>query len=496
MLDTTLLSLGRPVCAWTDASRRFALHFSPDVIARLGMESSIALEKVPRRGLEIGGILLGRTETEGNLTTFWVEGFRAVESEHRWGPSYLLSDPDFATLREEMDRCGSGCIGIYRSQTRARQLALDVSDVKMFGQCFPTGNALFLMLAPALGKAAFFSRADADLKCVREFGLPATIRLRRDPSTRPNRLHNRSTWSLPAPAAEVPAKVGAKAKTRSWYSTALIAILLLGAGASGLSGLLSQRATRGIAGPKVVELKVQPVGSSLHVRWDPNSPALRGAARVVLHVQDGDYRSDRDLATSEVRSGSASYEPRTDEVLLRIDAYSSAPSAFGSVRVISAPRRPVTNAAPVPNLARPAASLPPAPAKAPPPASPVPNMVRPIPKDGNATRAWLGMSLRNVTRDVALAFHLPQPTGLLVTKVDAWSPAGTSGVESGDILVALDAQRIADTQELQLKLREMTHGRTATLAVFRDGAIRQIEVNVVGETPGRVAQSAAVGAHP
>jgi hypothetical protein len=456
------------------------------------MESSIAFEKVPRRGLEIGGILLGRTETEGNLTTFWVDGFRPVESEHRWGPSYVLSDPDFARLREEMDRCGSGCVGIYRSQTRARRLALDVWDVKVFGQCFPTGNALLLMLAPALGKAAFFSRADADLKCVRELGLPATIRLRRDPSTRQNRQHNRSTWSLPAPAAEVPARLGAKAKTRSWYSTALIALLLLGAGASGLSAFLSQRAARSLTAPKVVDLKVQPVGSSLHVRWDPNSPALRGAARVVLHVQDGDYRSDRDLAPSEVRSGSTTYASKSDEVFLRIDAYSSAPSAFGSVRVVSLPRRAATNPAPAPNIVRTPASLPPAPIAK--PVTPPVNPVHLIPKDSNGTKVWLGMSLRNVTRDVALAFHLPQPSGLLVTKVDAWSPAGTSGVESGDILLALDAQRIVDTQELQLKIREMTQGKTATLAIFRDGVIRQIEVNV-GEIPGRVAQSAAVAAH-
>jgi serine protease Do len=114
---------------------------------------------------------------------------------------------------------------------------------------------------------------------------------------------------------------------------------------------------------------------------------------------------------------------------------------------------------------------------------------------GNAAKVWLGMSLRPVTRDVALAFHLPQPSGLLVTRVDVWSPAGTSGLESGDILLALDAQRIADIQDLELKIREMTQRKTVTMAVFRDGAIHQIEVNV-GEIPGRVAQSAAVVAQP
>lgn len=411
--------------------------------------------------------MLGRMETEGHQTTFWVEGFRRLES-----------DPYFACLREEMDKSGSNCIGIYRSQARARRLALDVGDVNVFGQCFRTGNALFLMLAPALGKAAFFSRADADLKCVREFALPGpgTLRHRRD------RSHPRPTLRLPAPA-DPPAKLAVMAKTKSWYSAALIAVLLAGSGAIGLAGLLAHRAERA---PKVVDLKVQPFGASLHVRWDPNSPALRGAARVALHVQDGDYRSDRDLAASEIRSGSTTYESKSDEVFLRIDAYSTAPRAVGSVRVIGSPRRLATSATPAPNLARPAPAKPIVPAASP---------VQQTAKDANATKAWLGMSLRNVTRDVAMAFHLPQPSGLLVTKVDAWSPAGTSGVESGDILLALDAQRITDTQELQMKLRGMSEGRTATLAVFRDGAIHQIEVTVA-ERPGRVEQTAAVAAHP
>lgn len=490
MLDTTLSALGGPVCAWTDASKTYALHFSPEVIERLGIESSAAFEKVPRRGLEIGGILLGRAETVGNATTFWVEGFRPIESEHRWGPSYLLSERDFARLREEFEKSGGGSVGVYRSQTRAKQLALDVADVNVFGQCFPTGNALFLMLSPALAKAAFFSRADADLKCVRELGLPApgSVRLRRDPAPRPHhRPHNRPPRSLPAPAVEVPAKLGAKAKTRSWYSAALIVMLLLGASATSLTGLLTHRVERA-GGPGVVDVKVQPVGSSLHVHWDPTSPALRGAARVVLHVEDGDYRSDRDLAPAEIRRGTTTYESKSDEVLVRIDAYSSGPSAFGSVRVISPAGRAVTTPVPVPNVVRPAATV--APARVfTPPVSPVVQ----IPKDGSATRTWLGMSLRNVTRDVALAFHLPQPTGLLVTKVDAWSPAGTGGLESGDILLALDGQRMTDLQELQLKIHGMAAGRTATLGVFRDGVIRQIQVTVE-EAPGRVTERAAVGA--
>jgi serine protease Do len=101
------------------------------------------------------------------------------------------------------------------------------------------------------------------------------------------------------------------------------------------------------------------------------------------------------------------------------------------------------------------------------------------------------MSLRPVTRDVALAFHLPQTYGFLITRVDAGRSAGTSGLESGDILIALNGQRIADTPELKLKIREMAHGTTATVAVFRNGEIHQIEVNF--GRAGSAAQSAAVG---
>src|ERR1700733_7187294 len=124
MLETTPLASGQPVCAWSDASRTFALHLSPDVLRRLAIECSTEFERVPRRGLEIGGLLLGRTTTEGNKTTFWVDGFRVVESEHRWGPSYLLSESDFARFQDEFGGCGGGCVGTYRSQTRAKQLTL------------------------------------------------------------------------------------------------------------------------------------------------------------------------------------------------------------------------------------------------------------------------------------------------------------------------------------------------------------------------------------
>lgn len=60
------------------------------------------------------------------------------------------------------------------------------------------------------------------------------------------------------------------------------------------------------------------------------------------------------------------------------------------------------------------------------------------------------------------------------------------GLVSGDILLAFDAQRIADMEDLQAKVREKSHGGPVTLAVFRNGEIRQVEVNLGIGRPAQI----------
>ena len=73
---------------------RFAIETTPEALARLTAEVWMAFKRVPRRGLEIGGVLLGAARRSEQVTTFRMEGYETVESEHRSGPSYLLSETD------------------------------------------------------------------------------------------------------------------------------------------------------------------------------------------------------------------------------------------------------------------------------------------------------------------------------------------------------------------------------------------------------------------
>ncbi len=175
MAQVVLSPIGQPICAWTEGSREFAIQVHADVLARLAMEVRVAFKRVPRRGLEVGGILLGRTDRRDDATTFWIEGFECIDSEHRSGPSYILSEPDWVLLREALTKKGTASLGIFRSQTRSQQLLLEEADSKLFEKCFAGGDALFLLACPVAAKAAFFVREDGEMKCVYEFGLGSSL---------------------------------------------------------------------------------------------------------------------------------------------------------------------------------------------------------------------------------------------------------------------------------------------------------------------------------
>lgn len=307
-----------PSCEWTDASRKFELHIDPDVIAPLGA--------VPRHGLETSGVLLGRAEPGRNGTTFWVEGFRPVDSDQR--------------LREEIRRNGSACLGIYRCEMRLEKLQSDRQDVKAFERCFEAGSAVFLMIVPGLHKAAVFTRVTRKLKCIGEFALPGLfLRL----PGRGGPIRSRRSRPITPPEREIPElapppKTGFANKfaLKFGIAAAALGLLFLGAAGSNFAPSLRPYLPKEAASASFVDLKVQPVGSSLLLTWFPNSSALRNSTRVILHIQDGAYRSDRELTASEFHKGSLAYAAKNGQVIFRMDAYSAQPNATGTIQVISA----------------------------------------------------------------------------------------------------------------------------------------------------------------
>lgn len=125
------------------------------------------------------------------------------------------------------------------------------------------------------------------------------------------------------------------------------------------------------------------------------------------------------------------------------------------------------------------------------------DMVRRVLKDlmtkGKVVRGWLGVSIQNVTPVIAKQFRLPGHTGILVSDVLPNSPAKKAGMKRGDVILALNGQKVVDANDLRLRVSQISPGTDAELSIIRDGHRRNITVRV-GELPAKLSMMG--GAEP
>ena len=102
--------------------------------------------------------------------------------------------------------------------------------------------------------------------------------------------------------------------------------------------------------------------------------------------------------------------------------------------------------------------------------------------------AWLGVTLDDMTQELAKALGLPQSTGAIISEVDPTGPGGPS-LRPGDVLEALDGVRLNNSRAFMRAIVTMAIGQAAHLTVWRDGKQQQITVTAAEwphHTPGAV----------
>ena len=90
---------------------------------------------------------------------------------------------------------------------------------------------------------------------------------------------------------------------------------------------------------------------------------------------------------------------------------------------------------------------------------------------GRVRRAWLGIAGAQAPLPPPLAAKLGRRTGLQVAEVISGSPAASSGLRVGDIVVAVDGQPAATTTAVQQAMVEDSIGRRLEITVWRNGAL-------------------------
>ena len=98
-------------------------------------------------------------------------------------------------------------------------------------------------------------------------------------------------------------------------------------------------------------------------------------------------------------------------------------------------------------------------------------------KKGHVTRGWLGVSIQEVTPELAKSFSLDKNKGALVAEVFKASPAEKAGIEQGDIILQFNGKDIAESKELPRMMAATPVGDTVALKVLRNGKTITCQVN-------------------
>ncbi|WDT78711.1 MAG: DegQ family serine endoprotease [Candidatus Manganitrophus sp.] len=114
-------------------------------------------------------------------------------------------------------------------------------------------------------------------------------------------------------------------------------------------------------------------------------------------------------------------------------------------------------------------------------------------RTGKVTRGWLGVSIQEVTPQLAKEFGLKESKGALVSDVLPDSPAEAAGIKRGDILLAIDGKEVESTAQLRKWVAGTAVGKKIRLTLFRDKKEKEIELSP-GEQPQEVAQAGGEGA--
>jgi serine protease Do len=109
---------------------------------------------------------------------------------------------------------------------------------------------------------------------------------------------------------------------------------------------------------------------------------------------------------------------------------------------------------------------------------------------GHVRRAMIGVTIQPVTADLAKSLRLSDIHGALVNGVEPDGPGAKAGLETGDVITAVDGHAVTDYNDLRNHISSMTPGADARLTVVRNGATKDVTVKL-GELETRVADSSS-----
>lgn len=343
---------------WEIPGKPVVVRLDFDAVDRILSEVMQGFGSVPRRGAEVGGLLLGSI-TPGDPAVVHVLDFEPVHSEHLHGPSYLLSPADEARLAAAIEKYENGhggpnrqVVGFVRSHTRER-LGLTAGDLALFDKYFPGPHQVFLLVKPYAARASvggFFFREEGRMRSEssylefpfrrKDLGGGATPPPKSgqqaagsiaeaapdadpEPGMPPRRSTTMPLFEDPSAVVALPPMETPRPRRNVWIPLSFI-FLLVGV-VLGFQTALSFRpagASRAPQDPLTISLTAAKVDDTIQLRWDRQSAAIQKARGGRLTITDGAHSQSLDLDAGQLQNGTVIYRFLSGTVNFRLEVYS------------------------------------------------------------------------------------------------------------------------------------------------------------------------------
>jgi serine protease Do len=101
-------------------------------------------------------------------------------------------------------------------------------------------------------------------------------------------------------------------------------------------------------------------------------------------------------------------------------------------------------------------------------------------KKGLVERGLLGVTIQDLTPELARAFNTDRTSGALVADVPPGGPAENAGIKTGDVIVEFNGKPIENSSQLKLLVAETPPGTKVGVGIVRNGAQQVVEVGLQG----------------